>query len=252
MIGNRYEYDAMANCERQMWWYRCLHELTIRKIKASSVTGNPRILDAGCGTGGLLWRLKESGYSDLYGFDLSPYAVETAQLSSGIEVRLLDILHLEDAYPPNYFDVITSHDIVSMLKPGLDAEAIQGLLRLLKPGGVLLMNFPALGAFKGVHDMAVGTKQRYSIASVKKMLDGKVETAAFIYWPFLLSPFIFLARWLQRTKCLFMKQQSAVSDVKMPPGFMNQFFYKMTTLENKLLAAKPWGSSLFVVFKKGM
>ncbi len=250
MIGNRYEYDAMAKCERQLWWYRCLHELTIQKIKAYTAAAQPRILDAGCGTGGLLWRLKESGYSDLAGFDLSPYAAAMAQASSGIDVRVLDILLLEGAYPPNSFDVIISHDIVSMLKPGLDTEAVQGLLQLLKPGGVLLMNFPALEVFKGVHDIAVGTQQRYSIASVKKMLNGKIAVAGFIYWPFLLSPFIFLTRVLQRTKWLFKKQHSAVSDVKMPPGFINQFFYKIISLENRLLVAKPWGSSLFVVLKK--
>lgn len=250
MIGNRYEYDAMANCERQLWWYRCLHELTIRQIKALTVIDQPRILDAGCGTGGLLWRLKESGYSDLAGFDLSPYAAAIAASGSGVEVRVLDIMQLQDVYPAHSFDVITSHDIVSMLKPGQDAEAVLALLQLLKPGGILLMNFPALGAFKGVHDIAVGTQQRYSIGSVKKMLHGKAAAARFIYWPFLLSPFIFLARLLQRTIWLFKKEHSAVSDVKMPPVFINQFFYTITALENKLMAGKPWGSSLFVVFKK--
>lgn len=250
MIGNRYEYDAMAKCERQLWWYRCLHELTIREIKVNTIVDHLRILDAGCGTGGLLWRLKQSGYSDLAGFDLSVYAADMAQRSTGIEVRVLDILLLDGAYPPDFFNVIISHDVVSMLKPGLDTQAVEALLQLLKPGGVLLMNLPALKAFEGVHDMAVGTQQRYSIASVKKMLPGKAVVARIIYWPFLLSPLIFLTRLLQKIKGLFKKENSAVSDVKMPPSFINLFFYRMTMLENRLLAAKPWGSSLFVVIKK--
>jgi SAM-dependent methyltransferase len=252
MIGNRYEYDAMAKCERQLWWYRCLHELSIQKTKAYITVDNPRILDAGCGTGGLLWRLKESGYSNLAGFDLSPYAAGIAQQTSGIEVSVLDIMLLEGAYPPNSFDVIASHDIVSMLQPGQDAEAMHSMLQLLKPGGVLLMNFPALGVFKGVHDIAVGTQQRYSIASVRKMVGGKAVVTEFIYWPFLLSPFIFLVRLLQKLQLLFQQQQGAVSDVKMPAGFVNRFFYRVTALENRLLATKPWGSSLFVVLKKSI
>ena len=250
MIGNRYEYDAMAKCERQLWWYRCLHELSIQKIKTHTTVDNPRILDAGCGTGGLLWRLKESGYSDLAGFDLSPYAATMAQDGSGVEVRVLDIMLLKGAYAPNSFDVITSHDMVSMLQPGQDAEAIQQMLLLLKPGGVLLMNLPALRVFKGMHDIAVGTQQRYSIASVKKVVSGQAVVAEFVYWPFLLSPFIFLVRLLQKSKWVFRQQQNAVSDVKMPLGIVNRFFYSITALENRLLTTKPWGSSLFVVLKK--
>lgn len=250
MIGNRYEYDAMAKCERELWWYRCLHELTIRKIKAYNPAQNLRILDAGCGTGGLLCRLKESGYQALTGFDLSPYAAETAKRSSGIEVQVQDIMHLQGVYPPGSFDVITSHDIVSMLQPGQDAEAIQALLQLLKPGGLLLMNFPALAAFKGVHDIAVGTQQRYSVASVNKILSGIPGHAAFIYWPLLLSPLIFSARLLQRLRWMLKKKNSAVSDVKMPPRFINQFFYTITALENRHLSSKPCGSSLFMVFQK--
>jgi SAM-dependent methyltransferase len=227
-----------------------LHALTIREIKANTIVDQLCILDAGCGTGGLLWRMKESGYADLAGFDISAYAAEMAQQRNGIEVRVLDILMLDGAYPPNSFDVIISHDIVSMLKPGLDTQAVKTLVQLLKPGGVLLMNLPALKAFKGEHDIAVGTQQRYSIESVKKMLPGKAVIARIIYWPFLLSPLIFIARLLQTIKWLFKKDNSAVSDVKMPPAFINQFFYTVTMQENRLLAAKPWGSSLFVVIKK--
>ncbi len=29
MIGKDYEYNAMANSERTLWWYRCLHALTL-------------------------------------------------------------------------------------------------------------------------------------------------------------------------------------------------------------------------------
>ena len=61
MIGNRYEYDVMAKCEKELWWYRCLHELTLKKINAATKIAHQSILNAGCGTGELLVRVKENG-----------------------------------------------------------------------------------------------------------------------------------------------------------------------------------------------
>ena len=112
MIGNRYEYDVMAACEKELWWYRSLHELTLKKIKTYSTTVNARILDAGCGTGELLLQLQKNGYSNLAAFDFSPDAVAYARGKSGIDIQLLDITSLNGAYPAGSFDIITSHDII--------------------------------------------------------------------------------------------------------------------------------------------
>jgi SAM-dependent methyltransferase len=250
MIGNRYEYDAMAKCEQQMWWYRCLHDLTLRKIKKNSGVVNPRILDAGCGTGGLLLQLKEKGYPDVTGFDLSPDAVTYARESSGVDVQLIDINKLDSAYAKNSFDIITSHDIVCLLQEGQDKTALAQLLSVLKPGGLLLMNFPALKAFNGTHDIAVGIQRRYSAKAVEKLVGEMAEIREMTYWPFLLSPAIFFARTIQKVKFIFIKKEKMVSDVKMPPALLNHIFYKLTSLENKNIRMKPWGSSLFLVLQK--
>ena len=250
MIGNRYEYDAMAACEQQLWWYRCLHDLTLRKIKQNSTVSQPRVLDAGCGTGGLLLRLREKGYPDIRGFDLSADAVSYAKKSSGVPVDLLDITMLGDAYAKDSFDIITSHDIVCLLQEGQDKKALAQLLSVLKPGGLLLMNFPALKAFNGTHDMAVGIQKRYSKKVVKDLVGGMATIKDITYWPFLLSPGIFLTRVAQKIKLLFKGNRTIVSDVKMPPALLNHIFYKLTSLENKNIRLKPWGSSLFLVLQK--
>ena len=250
MIGNRYEYDVMAKCEKELWWYRCLHELTLKKINAATKIAHPRILDAGCGTGELLLRLKENGYSNLAGFDFSPDAVEYAREKSGVPIQLLDITSLAGAFPDGSFDFITSHDIICFLKQGEDKTALINLLALLKPGGLLLMNLPALRAFYGTHDVALGMQRRYSKGSIKRLVGDMAEIKEFIYWPFFLSPPILLARTVQKIELLFSDKTKIVSDVKMPAKPVNDLFYAMTSFENRHMNAKPWGSSLFFVLQK--
>ena len=250
MIGNRYEYDTMASCEQQLWWYRCLHDLTLQKIKKNTIVTNPRILDAGCGTGGLLLYLKKNGYADLSGFDLSPDAVDYARESSGIDVQKADITKPGNIYHQNSFDIITSNDILCQLGDEQEKEALAQLLILLKPGGLLLMNFPALKAFKGTHDIAVDLKRRYSKKSLQKLVAGTAMVKEITYWPFFLSPAIFFIRTIQKFKFLFIKNQKIVSDVKMPPALVNRIFYHLTNFENIYMQTKPWGSSLFLVLQK--
>ena len=47
------EYARMDAVEDHMWWYRALH----RRLVAALAGRDGCVLDAGCGTGGLLARL---------------------------------------------------------------------------------------------------------------------------------------------------------------------------------------------------
>jgi SAM-dependent methyltransferase len=70
------EYKKMSEVEDHMWFYRALHT-RLRDFLRQGLgdTAAPRVLDAGCGTGGLLRRLEkmEPGWA-LSGVDLSPMA----------------------------------------------------------------------------------------------------------------------------------------------------------------------------------
>jgi SAM-dependent methyltransferase len=250
MIGNQYEYDTMAKCEQDLWWYRSLHDLTLSVIKANTVS-NPKVLDAGCGTGGLLLQLKKNGYTNIAGFDFSSDAVNYARRTSGVDVQLLDITKAGNTYPPDSFDIVVSNDIVCLLEEGQDKVAVDGLLRILKPGGLLIMNLAALKIFSGTHDLAVDMQRRYSKKTIRAMVNSQGQIKQLQFWPFLLSPAIFGTRVLQKIKLLFIgRHRKMVSDVKMPPLFLNKIFYKVTKLENDGIRKKPWGSSLFVVVQK--
>lgn len=250
MIGKRHEYAAMAKAEKELWWYRSLHELTIKKIKAYSFTPNARILDAGCGTGGMLAYLKSKGYTNIEGFDLSSDAIEYANEYTDLNVRLLDILDSDKAYEKNRFDIVISNDILCLLAEPQDKIALTKLLSLLKPGGVLIMNLPANNIFKGTHDKTLNVLRRYSKSKITSLVGESAEIKESIYWPFTLSPLIFIVRFSQRIKMLFNKNENFLSDVKLPPAFLNKIFYGLISWENSFMKTKPWGSSVFVVMQK--
>ena len=248
MIGKQYEYDAMAKCEKELWWYRCLHDLTLKTI--NQVAGkHATILDAGCGTGGMLSHLQSQGFTNLAGFDLSSDAIKYCNEKGFLNVQLLDILECDTAYSLNSFDVIISHDILCLLNKGDDKLAFGKLISLLKPGGVLVMNLPAGRFFKGTHDIAVGIQKRYSKKSIKDLaLAANVEIKEH-YWPAILSPLIFSVRLFQRGKLLFGRKKQYKSDVSLPPAILNNLFYKLTGIENSI-GLTAWGSSIFVTVIK--
>lgn len=62
MLDRHEEYDRMAECEQKLWWYRALHERTVEAIRQRFGQQPLRILDAGCGTGGLMMYLREQGF----------------------------------------------------------------------------------------------------------------------------------------------------------------------------------------------
>ena len=71
-----------------------------------------------------------------------------------------------------------------------------------------------------------------------------------IYWPFFLSPIIFLTRFVQKINLMLNKNYKIKSDIDMPSSFINKFLIELVKFENRFLLKKPFGSSLFIVIKK--
>ncbi len=250
MIGKRHEYDAMAHCEEQLWWYKCLHQITEREIQ-THYNKQATILDAGCGTGGMLSHLQRTGYTNLKGFDLSADGVEYTKEKTGLPIHRVSILECSSFYKGEIFDIIICNDILVLLDDNDAQIALENLIDLLKPGGLLLMNLAAGKLFRGTHDVACELKRRYNKPLLKKMVAKTSATISkSIYWPFLMSPAIFALRSGQRLQLLLSKNRDFKSDVKLPSPFLNKLFLNITRFDIKIPIAKPWGSSLFTVIRK--
>jgi len=251
MLNRPQEYEKMAEVERNLWWYLSLHELVADSIRCEiPVPDTSRILDAGCGTGGLMLFLQERGYRHVQGFDLSEHAVVACR-AKGLLVEKDSLVNIAHRYGDQLVDVIVSNDTLCYLEEEQQKTFVAGCYAVLKPGGVLIMNLPALTAFRGIHDISVGICQRFTRTSVRGLFrDSGFTFIRETYWPFLASPPIYVARLWQRLQMRMRSDFEVRSDVSLPPLVVNGLLYRLTRCENRWLRRKPWGSSLFVVARR--
>jgi len=99
-----------------------------------------RVLDIGCAYGYLLKRFEKN--FDLYGLDVSEYAIEKARKKiPGANLLVRDI-EKKLPYPDNYFDIILMIDILEHIRKEKHFEILAEVRRCLKGGGVLYVSTP--------------------------------------------------------------------------------------------------------------
>jgi|LauGreStaDraftv2_3_1035109.scaffolds.fasta_scaffold01127_4 SAM-dependent methyltransferase len=250
MIDNRREYEVMAEVETNHWWYRILHSLVLESIERELMSPNIHVLDAGCGTGGLMHSLKAAGYRQVKGFDLSPIAVDICQ-KKGLDVQLASLNDIATIQAPSKFDVIISNDTLYYLSADQQSAFFKNANTRLNRGGLLLINMPALAAFRGTHDRAVGILHRFNRLEVKELIQSAgFEALTLRYWPFSLSPAIFVVRAWQRLKYDPASLIKPLSDLKSHSVLLNTLLYRLIRLEIRLARNTPFGSSLFTVLRR--
>jgi SAM-dependent methyltransferase len=250
MIERKHEYVKMASVEEKLWWYQAMHHLIYFHIANAFSEKMINIADAGCGTGGMLKFLSGKGYKNINGFDISEDAVGICK-EAGLQVFHENIVNISKHYQPQSLDVIISNDTFYFISEAERKKLISDFYKLLRPNGMVLLNLPALKAFRGIHDISVGIGYRFSKKDIKKMIDkGEFSIQRINYWPFFLSPVIYFSRLVQRIKIKMNKNIKIESDIDLPPEWINKLLYKLTSSENKILRRKPFGSSLFLVLRR--
>lgn len=253
MIDNRQEYARMYEVERSLWWYQILHGRIYHKIQKhfGKQALDIKILDAACGTGGLLSFLREKGFTRLSGFDYSPHAIDFSK-SRDLEVGFGDLKKVNEYRPKEYYDVIICNDALYFLTDNEIINALSEFKKRLNPNGLLLINIHAFDAFAGTHDIAVGSSRRFTLTDFKSYTQaGGLSITYSTYWPFILSFPILAVRQWQR---LQLKRGSSsanevVSDVEYPGDIINSVLAFITSSEQALFPRTPFGSSLFLVVK---
>ncbi|OGS22595.1 MAG: hypothetical protein A2252_03180 [Elusimicrobia bacterium RIFOXYA2_FULL_39_19] len=106
--------------------------------------GNGRVLDVGCGSGTLLYKLKELGF-DTHGVEPSQKASEWSK-EVGLNIKSCDLN--EAKYPDNYFDIVNYSHVLEHL-PDL-FENLNETKRILKKGGLITIDVPNVSSLERI------------------------------------------------------------------------------------------------------
>lgn len=231
----------MQAMEDQHWWYATLHRQALATIQA--VAPRPvTLLDAGCGTGGLLAKLHSHQTT---GVDHSPHAVSLCH-QRGLQQVLQASIHALP-FPDASFEVILSLDVLYHAEVD-EKQAMMEMLRVLKPGGLLIMNLPARECLRGSHDTAVSGARRYNSCHVAECLRPHNMTITMsYYWNAWLFPLLLCWRsWTRHSA------RQRKSDLSMPPAWLNTLLTKIAGIDAHLCRhfRSRIGSSLFVIARK--
>ena len=241
------EHDVMRAVEDHYWWYQALRQHVAASIKP--VSPHFSLLDAGCGTGGMLSLARQTfPEANLSGVDASNYAVEIAS-ARGTGARLLQASVHDLPFPADSFDVVLSLDVLS--HAGVDdALALREMSRVLRTGGQLILNVAAFDFLKGAHDCAVNVNRRYEQRQLRMLLVGSsLHVERLSYWNATFTPPIALFRWFSR---VCPRPDRPRSDFRSLPPLLNSIFKSVAALE--LTASRyvslPFGTSLFAIARK--
>jgi SAM-dependent methyltransferase len=275
------EYLKLAEVEDRMWYFRSLHHHVRRELEShlarraeaasassgtasrsagaesgsatlqfssrdASATRRHHVLDAGCGTGGLILRLRSARPDWKYsGIDFMPLACELARKRCGpdVDIRVASITDLP--FADQSFDAVVSADVIcQVVNP---EAAMREFFRVLRPGGVVVINVPAYMWMWSYHDDSCETKHRYTRPEINALLrEAGFEDRKTTHWNALPFPLL----WAKRK---IFKTSRDTSDVKLYPAPIEAGFNCLMAMERAWLGAGgkwAWGSSVFGVARK--
>jgi len=249
------DFADLYALEESYWWFIGMRRVTAALLDPVCPPGRARdVLDAGCGTGGMLtWLERYARGGKVFGVDISADGLAFCRERGlrNLARTSVTALPFDDAT----FDLVTSFDVLVQIPgEGSDEQAMREMFRVLRPGGVAYVRAAAYAWMRSGHDEALGTQRRYSLGEIS----GRLERAGFrvrrrTYANSLLLPAAAFRRLVLKRLGL----ADSGSDVKpLPPNldWLNRTLTRMLEAEARLLegpsAGLPAGLSTICVVEK--
>ena len=238
------EYRKMAEVEDAMWYYRSVHGHMRRGLEGELGLRPARVLDAGCGSGGLIKRLTGRHPEWTFtGLDFSPLACELARQRCAAKIVEGSVTALP--FAADSFDAIVSVDVLCQIDN--PAAAVAEFHRCLRPGGVAVINVPAYQWMWSYHDEAVQSRHRFIRPEMRALLrDAGFHVSLATYWNTLPFPLAVLRRKV-------FPPAAPTSDVGLFPAPVEAGFNALMALEHGWLGLGgrlPFGNSVLTVARK--
>lgn len=235
--------QELYDLEKSYWWH--VGRLTIIAERLKEVGGKKtaKILNVGSGTGGTIDTLEKFG--SVHNVDTSKQAISFLK-KHGFKSQLIDGGELP--FKAGSFDILTALDVLEHIES--DTEVLKDWLRVLKPGGTMVLTVPAYQWLWSQHDVINNHYRRYT----RKELKQKIQVAGFevkksSYAIVFSFPLVVGSRFVSK---LSGKNPQEYSSFVQLPKPVNSLFINLLKIEAKLgrLVSYPFGTSVLVVAQK--
>ena len=238
------ELENMFYFEDTYWWFVGRNYTISNLFKTYKFSPEKnKILNVGCGTGGL-YKFLSHYPGSYYGMDISDDALF---FSKKRNINLLckgNILNIP--FKNESFTAIFALDIIEHLDN--DIIALHELRRVLKKNGFCFFSVPAFSFLWSEHDVILGHKRRYRLQELEKKIKNSnyfiLKKGYFVSFVF---PIAFIYRLLTKKKHTKKKK----INYKIPKS-VNQILFLIMKVESILVKKLrlPFGLSIFCITKK--
>tara|TARA_Y100000034_G_C6883895_1_gene405525 strand:- start:235 stop:957 length:723 start_codon:yes stop_codon:yes gene_type:complete len=235
------EYRNIFELEKNHWWYKAMRRISFSLLDKYIKSRNLKVLDAGCGTGFNMLKLKK--YGEIFGIDNSPEAIKFCKKRGLSKASLGSVEKLN--FKDNSFDLLTSFEVIYHRAVKSDVNALKEFYRVLRKKGYLLLRVPAFDFLYSSHDKMVHTARRYTEKDLREKLEKvgfKVEKISYVN--FFLFPLVYFVR--------FLTKNTKESDIQEVNPFLNKFLLSLLSFESLLVknVGLPFGVSVIVLARK--
>jgi len=163
--------EATARAEDRHFWFIGLRRHA-QQLLGSALRGQTVrvVVDCGAGTGRNLDWLRQYGLA--VGVERSPTGL---RLGASRRNRLIQGTVAALPIASNAAEIVTSFDVLYCLDDASEALAISEMYRVLRPGGIALINVAALDILRGAHSTLTHEVRRYT----RGRLAARLERAGF-------------------------------------------------------------------------
>lgn len=232
--------------EQFYWWFLGRRKIVRNLIaKFFERTDNSLALDIGCGTGIVMNDLKK--YANPIGMDVSEIAISFAKTRRHQNLLCGDACNLP--FRNEVLDLIIILGVLSNEDVESDDAAIMESYRVLKPGGVIIIDEAAYSSLQSKHNISVSGVRRYTRNQlVNRCTKYGFKILKASYWNTLMLPVFFL---IAKLEIYFFKekQYSRLSSIPKFVNYMLKFYLYIEAFLLKYINF-PFGPSVVIVAKK--
>jgi SAM-dependent methyltransferase len=234
-------YDVEARVSDTHWWFAGRRRLLARLIGSLAPAPSWRVLEVGAGTGANLPVLRALGVRQVIACDLAAEAQR--HQDAGVFTRA-DAARLPFASAS--IDLLLAADVIEHLAD--DRAALREFVRVLRPGGHLLVTVPAFPSLWGPQDIVAHHHRRYRRAPLLALLgEAGVRVVSCFHFNYLL----FLPIWAARRILLACRVQvDSENEINTP--IVNRLLTRVffADVDSAPALRPPFGVSLCAVATK--